>query len=47
MAQMNLYTENKEIQGHGVETCECQRGGGESGMDWEVGVGICKLLHLE
>ena len=29
------------------QTCGCQGGGGESGMDGEFGVRGCKLLHLE
>ena len=36
----------KEAHGLGEETCGCQGGGG-SGMDWEFGVGRCKLLHLK
>ena len=32
--------------GHGKQTC-CQGGGGRRGMDWEFGVGGCKILHLE
>uniref|UniRef100_A0A8D1A0R3 DUF1725 domain-containing protein n=1 Tax=Sus scrofa TaxID=9823 RepID=A0A8D1A0R3_PIG len=33
----------KENQGLGEQTCGCQGGGGESGMDWEFGVRRCKL----
>ena len=45
---MNLSTEKKkECHAHGEQTCACQGGGGGSGMDWEFGVGRCKLLHLE
>ena len=36
---MNLPTEQKHIQGE--QTCGCRGGGG--GMDWEFGVGKCKL----
>ena len=33
---------------HGEQTCGCQVGEGRgSGMDGELGVGGCKLLHLE
>ena len=47
MAQINLST--KEKQTHREQTCGCQgrREGGRSGMNWESGVGKCKLLHLE
>ena len=44
---MNLSTEKKQINGHGEQTCGCQGGDGESGMDWKFGVCTCKLLHLE
>ena len=44
---MNLSTEKKQTQGHGKQSCGCQKEGGGSGMDWEFGVGRCKLLHLE
>ena len=43
MAQMNLSTEKKQTRGRGEQTCDCQWGGGGSGMDWEFGVSICKL----
>ena len=32
---------------HGTQTCGCQEEGGGSGMDRELGVSRCKLLHLE
>ena len=38
MAQMNLSTEKKQTHRHGEQTYGCQRGGGRSGMDWELGV---------
>ena len=47
MAQMNLSTEKKQTHGLGEKTCACQGGGGGSEMDWEFGVIICKVLHLE
>ena len=37
----------KETHGLGEQTCGCQRGEGESGMDWESGVKRCKPLLLE
>ena len=45
MAQMNLFIRHKQIHRHREQTCGCQGGG--SGMDWEFGVGRCKLLHME
>ena len=45
MAQTNLSTKQKQTHSHGEETCGCQGGG--SGIDWELGVSRCKLLHLE
>ena len=47
MAQMNLSTGKKQTRGLGEQTCGCQGEGGRSGMDWEFGVGRCKLLPLE
>ena len=47
MAQTNLFTEKKQTQGHGEQTCGCQGGGGGSRKDWEFGVSRCKLLHSE
>ena len=47
MAQTNLSTKQKQTHGHGEQTFDCQGGKGKSGMDWEFGVSICKLLHLE
>ena len=44
---MNLSTEQKQTHRHREQTCSCQGGGRENGMDWELGVGGCKLLHLE
>ena len=35
----------KQIHGHGEQTCSCQAGG--SGMHWEFGVSRCKQLHLK
>ena len=44
---MKLSTEQKQTHRRGEQTCDCHRGGGESGVDWEFGFGRCKLLHLE
>ena len=37
----------KENHGHGEQTCGCQGGGREGGMEREIRVNRCKLLHLE
>ena len=42
---MNLFIEKNQTHGHGEQSCTCLGGGSE--MDWEFGVGRCKLLHLE
>ena len=47
MAKMNLSTEKNQIHSLGEQTCGCQGGGEESGIDWEFGVSRCQLLHLE
>ena len=44
---MKLPTEQKQTHGRGEQACGCQGGVGGSGMDWEFGVGRCKLLHVE
>ena len=44
---MNLCIEKKQTHGHGEQTCVYQGRCRGSGMDWELGVGRCKLLHLE
>ena len=41
---MNLSTEQKQTHRHREQTCGCQGGGGESGMDGEFEVSSCKLL---
>ena len=48
MAQMNLSMKQKQTHWHRGETCGCQRGEErERGVDWEFGVGRCKLLLIE
>ena len=44
---MNLYTEKKQSHGLGEQTYGFQGRGGGRGIDWELGVSRCKLLHLE
>ena len=44
---MNLSTEKKQTHRHVEHTSCCQGGEGWSGMDWESGVSIGKLLYLE
>ena len=35
------------IHRHRGQTCDCQGGGGEGGMEWEFGINRCKLLYIE
>ena len=44
---MNIPAEQTQTHRHGEQTCDCQGGREGSGMDSELGVSICKLLHLE
>ena len=37
----------KTLRNKGGQTCDCQRGEGGRGMDWELGGSRCELLHLE
>ena len=41
---LSIKAQNTEFK---TVLCGCQGGGGKSGMDWEIWVGRCKLLHLE
>ena len=44
---MNLPVKQKQNHGPREQTCGCQREGVEGGMEWEVGIGRCKLLYTE
>lgn len=44
---MILPTKQKRTHAHGEQTCGCQGGEGKKWDVQEVGVGRCKLLHLE
>ena len=44
---MNLSIEQLETHRPGEWTCDCQGGGGRTGVDGEFGVSRCKLLHVE
>ena len=44
---MNLSTEKKQTRGHEEQTGRCQGGGGGSGVDGELGVRRCGLVHVE
>ena len=44
---VNLSTERRRAHEHREQTCGCQDGGGGSEIDWEFGIGGCRLLHLE
>ena len=39
---MNLFMKQQQTHGHSEQTCGCQEGG----VEWEVGVSRCKLLHI-
>ena len=47
MAQMIVFTKQKQIMDMENRLVFVRREAGEKGMDGEFGVGRCKLLHLE
>ena len=47
MAQMNLSTKQKQIMDMESRLVAVKWKRGRSGMDWEFGVGRCKLLHCK
>ena len=47
MAQMILSTKQKQIIDMKSRLVVAEWGGGGNGMYWELGIGRCKLLHLE
>ena len=46
MAQMSLSTEKNELMDMENWLMVAKGEGERSGMDWEFGIGRCKLLHL-
>ena len=44
---MNISTKQKHTQRHREQAWLPRGRWGEKGLDWEFGVGGCKLLHLE
>ena len=45
---MNLSTKQKQAHRHREQLCGgCKDEASESGMDWESGVGRCRLFYLE
>ena len=44
---MNLFIKQKQTHRHKAQICSYQVWLGGRWMDWEFGVGRCKLLHLE
>ena len=42
---MNLFTKQKQTQGHREQICGYQGEGGR-GMDWEFGISSCKLVYI-
>lgn len=47
MAQINLPIKQKQTYRHREQFCGCQRLGGGRRMDWEFGVGRCKLIRCK
>ena len=47
MTQLNLSKTQKQTHRHREQTCGCQEGGGGEGMDWEFGIGRCKVFYIE
>ena len=47
MVEMNLAIEQRQTHRHGERIVVAKGQRRSSGMDWEFGVGRCKLLHLE
>ena len=47
MTQMNISVKERQMHRHREEqTCGCQRGGGEGGRDWKLGISRCQLIYL-
>ena len=44
---MNLSTKQKQTHRHREQTCGCQGGECEGGMDWEFGISRYKLSYVE
>ena len=44
MVQINLSTKHKQTHRHRAQTCGCPGREGGREVDWEFGVGWCKLL---
>ena len=44
---MKLSVKQKQTHRHAEQSCGCQGMGQRRGMDWELGVSRCKLLHFE
>lgn len=47
MAQINLSTKQKQTYGHREEICGCRVEGAGNGMDGDLEISKCKLVHLE
>ena len=47
MAEMILFTKQKQIMDRESRLMVARGEGGGSGMDRDLGVGRCKILHLE
>ena len=44
---MNLVTKQKQAHRHREQTCNCQGGRGQGGLDWEFGISRCELLYID
>ena len=47
MGQVETATKQKQSHRYRVKTCVCPGREGGRGVDWEIAVGRCKLLHIE
>ena len=47
MTQMNLSMKQKQTHGHREQACGCKGERGWGGVDWELEVNRCKLLHIK
>ena len=46
MTQVNLSVKQKQTCRHREQTCGCQGGGAQWGVEWEFGAGSGKLFHI-
>ena len=46
MAQMNLFTKQKQTHRHREQTVVAGVGEGGGGKDWEFGISRCKVIYI-